>query len=133
MKRSTAKFRSRNAQFVNKVSTIVWKKACSAENSYVVNRCLGPACDLLELRNATEMSSPSVLSYHPCSALRQQLHIPAMRPLSRLEYERLCGASWSTNFVRIPNVMARLYRSCFPLHSVHCVKAGHISPFSWPD
>jgi hypothetical protein len=27
-----------------------------------------------------------------------------MRLLSRLEYERLCGASWSTYFVRIPKV-----------------------------
>jgi hypothetical protein len=55
-----------------------------------------------DLRNATEITSPSGLPYRPSSVLRQQLHSPAMRLLSRLEYERLCGASWSTYFVRIP-------------------------------
>jgi len=56
------------------------------------------------LRNATEITSPSGLPYRPSSVLRQQLHSSAMRLLPRLEYERLYGASWSTYFVRIPNV-----------------------------
>ena len=54
------------------------------------------------LRNATEITSLSGLPYRPSSALRQQLHSPAMRLLSRLEDERSCGASGSTYFVRIP-------------------------------
>ena len=57
---------------------------------------------IVKIRNATEITSPSGLSNRPSSALRQQLHSPAMRLLSRLEYERLFGASWSTYFVRIP-------------------------------
>jgi hypothetical protein len=36
------------------------------------------------------------------AALPQQLHSPVMRLLSRLEYERSFGATWSTYFVRIP-------------------------------
>ncbi len=57
------------------------------------------------VRNATEITSPSGLPDRPSSALRQQLHSLAMRLLSRLEYERSYGASWSTYFVRIPNVI----------------------------
>ncbi len=52
--------------------------------------------------NATEITSPSGLPYRPSSALQQQLYSPAMRLLSRLEYGRSCGASWSTYFIRIP-------------------------------
>jgi len=40
------------------------------------------------LRNATEITSQTGLPYRPSSVLRQQLHSPAMRLLSRLEYER---------------------------------------------
>ncbi len=54
------------------------------------------------IRNATEITSTSGLPYRPSSALRQQLHSPAMRLLSRLEDERSCSANWSTYFVRIP-------------------------------
>ncbi len=74
---------------------------------------------LFELRNATEITSPSGLPYRPSSVLRQQLHSPAMRLLSRLvlrqyrfegvlEYERSFGASWVTYFLRIPNGKANL-------------------------
>ncbi len=56
----------------------------------------------LIVRIATEITSPSGLPYCPSSALRQQLNSSAMRLLLRLEYERSCGASWSTYFVRIP-------------------------------
>jgi hypothetical protein len=55
------------------------------------------------LRNATEITTPTDLTYRPSSALRQQLHSWAMRRLSRLEYERSSGASWVTYSVRIPN------------------------------
>jgi hypothetical protein len=43
------------------------------------------------------------LPYRPSSALRQLFHSPAMRLLSRLEYEPSFGASWVTYFVHIPS------------------------------
>ena len=64
---------------------------------------LGEASLRRALRHAIEITSPSGLPDRPSSALRQQLHSPAMHLLSRLEDERSCGASWSTYFVRIPN------------------------------
>ncbi len=54
------------------------------------------------VRNATEITSLSGLPYRPSSVLRQQLHSPAMRLLSRLEYERSFGASSGSYFLRIP-------------------------------
>ena len=54
------------------------------------------------LRNAADINFPSGLPYRPFSVLRQKLHDPAMRLLSHLEYERLCGANLSTYFVLIP-------------------------------
>ena len=70
--------------------------------------------------HATEMTSQSGLPNRPSSALRQQLHSPAMRLLPCLEYERLFGARWSTYFVRIPQLLGH-----------HACERGHVdgSPF----
>ena len=46
------------------------------------------------LRRFPKNLIPSCLSFRPSSALRQQLHSPAMRLLSRLEDERKSGAIW---------------------------------------
>jgi hypothetical protein len=40
-----------------------------------------------------------------------------MHLLSRLEYERLCGTSWSIYFVRIPKLWA--YQVISPVLEIH--------------
>ena len=48
------------------------------------------------IRNASAITSPFGLPDRPSSVLQQQLNLPAMRLLLRLEYEKLFGASEPT-------------------------------------